>query len=86
MIPEHLSKDQDIPLAPGDRVEVMTPGGGGYGDPFDARSRRWCAATCVRGYYSPRQARELFGVAIDASGEIDEAETLRLRGGLKRSA
>ena len=34
MIPEHLSKDQDIPLKAGDRVEVMTPGGGGYGDPF----------------------------------------------------
>ena len=34
MIPEHLSKDQDIRLKAGDRVEVMTPGGGGYGDPF----------------------------------------------------
>jgi N-methylhydantoinase B len=32
-IPEHLSKDQDIPLKAGDCVEVMTPGGGGYGDP-----------------------------------------------------
>jgi N-methylhydantoinase B len=34
MTPEHLSKAQDIPLAPGDRVRVKTPGGGGYGDPF----------------------------------------------------
>ena len=34
LIPEHLSKDQDIPLNAGDRVEVMTPGGGGYGDPL----------------------------------------------------
>lgn len=31
--PEHLSKEQDIPLKPGDRVCVKTPGGGGYGDP-----------------------------------------------------
>ncbi|WP_299726534.1 hydantoinase B/oxoprolinase family protein [uncultured Tateyamaria sp.] len=31
--PEHLSKEQDIALAPGDRVCVRTPGGGGYGDP-----------------------------------------------------
>lgn len=31
--PEHLSKEQDIPLKAGDRVEVKTPGGGGYGDP-----------------------------------------------------
>ena len=31
--PAHLSKEQDIPLKPGDRVCVKTPGGGGYGDP-----------------------------------------------------
>lgn len=31
-IPEHLSKEQDIPLVAGDRVRVRTPGGGGYGD------------------------------------------------------
>ena len=31
--PAHLSKEQDIPLAPGDRVRVRTPGGGGWGDP-----------------------------------------------------
>lgn len=30
-IPEHLSKEQDIPLRAGDRVRVKTPGGGGYG-------------------------------------------------------
>ena len=29
--PEHLSKEQDIPLVSGDRVHVKTPGGGGYG-------------------------------------------------------
>ncbi|MEW9918766.1 hydantoinase B/oxoprolinase family protein [Marimonas sp. MJW-29] len=29
--PEHLSKEQDIPLKAGDRVRVKTPGGGGYG-------------------------------------------------------
>ncbi len=31
LIPEHLSKAQDITLKPGDRVRVRTPGGGGYG-------------------------------------------------------
>lgn len=34
-IPEHLSKEQDIALGPGDRVRVRTPGGGGYGPPED---------------------------------------------------
>ena len=33
--PEHLSKEQDIPLTAGDRVRVRTPGGGGYGSPED---------------------------------------------------
>ncbi|MEO0915940.1 MAG: hydantoinase B/oxoprolinase family protein [Pseudomonadota bacterium] len=35
IVPEHLSKAQDIPLSAGDRVRVKTPGGGGYGDPAD---------------------------------------------------
>ncbi len=30
-VPEHLSKEQDIPLKAGDRVRVRTPGGGGFG-------------------------------------------------------
>ena len=34
-IPEHLSKEQDIALQPGDRVRVRTPGGGGFGDPAE---------------------------------------------------
>ncbi len=33
IVPEHLSKAQDIALEAGDRVRVRTPGGGGYGDP-----------------------------------------------------
>ena len=50
-VPEHLSKAQDIPLGPGDRVRVRTPGGGGYGDPADARSGgggRRCQARTVQ--------------------------------------
>lgn len=34
-IPEHLSKEQDIPLQAGDRVRVKTPGGGGYGSALE---------------------------------------------------
>jgi N-methylhydantoinase B len=84
-IPEHLSKDQDIPLKAGDRVEVMTPGGGGYGDPFQRDPER-VRNDVTRGYYSRESAATLFGVAVTQDFETDEAETLRLRGGLKRSA
>lgn len=31
--PPHVSKDQDVRLAKGDRIFVRMPGGGGYGDP-----------------------------------------------------
>lgn len=60
MVPEHLSKAQDIPLAPGDRVRVRTPGGGGYGDP--ARRDPALVAEDVRlGRYSAAEAKALFG-------------------------
>ena len=52
-IPEHLSKDQGIAMRAGDRVEVMTPGGGGYGDPF-ARDVEAVARDVRLGYYRRR--------------------------------
>jgi len=57
MVPEHLSKAQDIVLAPGDCVRVRTPGGGGYGDPAardpalvdeDVRLGRYSAESAAR--------------------------------------
>ena len=65
-VPEHLSKDQDIAIRPSDRVEVMTPGGGGYGDPF-ARDPALVARDVRRGYYTAEEAERLFGVSVDGS-------------------
>ena len=77
--PPHLSKDQGIELAAGDRVRVSTPGGGGYGDPM-TRPAEHVARDVARGYYTLSQARELFGVVIDpASNTVDAAETGKLR-------
>ena len=62
MTPEHLSKEQDIPLRAGDRVRVKTPGGGGYGDP--ARRDRQALDEDLRlERYTFDQAHELFGIA-----------------------
>jgi len=58
--PEHLSKDQGLRLQQGDRVEVMTPGGGGYGNPRE-REAALVARDVARGYYTPEQAERLFG-------------------------
>jgi len=58
-VPEHLSKAQDIPLQPGDRVRVRTPGGGGYGDPA-LRDPALVDEDVRLGRYTAAQARALF--------------------------
>jgi N-methylhydantoinase B len=80
MIPEHLSKAQDIPLKPGDRVRVGTPGGGGYGDP-KTRDPLAVAEDVRLERYTIEEAKALFGVAIGGDGRPDLAETERLRAG-----
>ncbi len=77
-VPPHLSKDQDIRVAPGDAITVSTPGGGGYGPAFE-RAPALVARDVRRGYYGPAEAAERFGVALDAAGEVDAAATERLR-------
>ncbi|MFP5479041.1 MAG: hydantoinase B/oxoprolinase family protein [Alphaproteobacteria bacterium] len=59
LVPEHLSKAQDIALQPGDRVRVRTPGGGGYGPP--ARRDPALVAEDVRlGRYTAEAAARLW--------------------------
>jgi N-methylhydantoinase B len=72
-IPPHLSKDQGLLLREGDRVEVMTPGGGGHGDPF-MRDPALVARDVMRGTYTASQADSLWGVVL-RDGVVDEAAT-----------
>ncbi|PIK70951.1 methylhydantoinase, partial [Methylobacterium frigidaeris] len=58
--PLHLSKDQNIAIRAGDRVEVMTPGGGGYGAP-ETRDPALVARDLRRGYYRADEADTLWG-------------------------
>ncbi len=62
-VPKHLSKEQDIPLKPGDRVSVETPGGGGYGDPRE-RDPALVRYDVAMGYYTAEEAERLFGTAV----------------------
>ena len=75
--PVHLSKEQDIPLGPGDRVRVKTPGGGGFGDPMQ-RDPRLVAADVRLGRYSVEEAERLFGVVIE-NGAVDKVATTQRR-------
>ena len=47
-------------FAAGDRVEVMTPGGGGYGAPSE-RDPALVARDLRRGYYRADEAESLWG-------------------------
>ena len=61
--PEHLSKDQNIPIQPGDIIAVGTPGGGGFGNPFE-RDPNAVLRDVRCGYYTVDQAQALFGVVL----------------------
>ena len=86
-VPKHLSKEQDIALAPGDRVWVRTPGGGGYGDPLQ-RSIDAVLEDVRLERYSLAQALDFYGVVLfkrDGSLVVDEGATSESRSKMKRS-
>ncbi|WP_210490866.1 hydantoinase B/oxoprolinase family protein [Microvirga antarctica] len=84
--PPHITKKQDVGLKAGDRVHVETPGGGGYGPPFE-RNPQAVLTDVLLGYYSTAQAASLFGVEIDPrSGLVHEDRTAELRARLKQAA
>jgi N-methylhydantoinase B len=68
----------NTPLRRGDRVTIVTGGGGGYGNPF-TRAPVMVAADVADGYITPDVASEVYGVAIGANGGIDEVTTAALR-------
>jgi N-methylhydantoinase B len=73
-VPEHLTKEQDLPVTAGDRVRVETPGGGGYGRAFE-RDPVLVARDVALGYYSAEEVGRLFGVILTPDGTVDAAAT-----------
>jgi len=65
------------------RGELLThhqAGGGGHGDPF-TRAPEAVARDVWNGKVTVAAARAHYGVAVDASGVLDPAETAKLRSG-----
>ncbi|MEM9903273.1 MAG: hydantoinase B/oxoprolinase family protein [Pseudomonadota bacterium] len=61
----------------GDRVTILTAGGGGFGDPF-ARDAHAVLRDVVAGFVSPRAAARDYGVVIkDAALDLDATAALR---------
>ena len=78
-IPVHLSKEQDIQLQKGDTVHVKTPGGGGYGSPFD-RDELLVLKDVKEQKYTVDDVSKSFGVFIDKKTlKIDSLKTKTLR-------
>jgi len=65
--PQTIYKTEDYPLDPGDRVRVVTGGGGGYGPPSE-RPIELVQRDIARGYVSRERARDEYGVAFKAGG------------------
>jgi N-methylhydantoinase B len=67
----------------GDTVTIMTPGGGGYGDPL-LRPVAAVLDDVLDGYVSPEAALRDYGVVV-LDGAVDEAATAATRAGMAAS-
>ena len=70
----------DFVLKPGDRVELWTTGGGGYGDPL-ARDTSAVLLDVREGKVTMEAARERYGVVL-RDGAVDDEATQRQRAAL----
>jgi N-methylhydantoinase B len=71
---------QTVPAA--ERLRLELPGGGGFGDPLRRAPAR-VAEDVREGLVSREAARANYGVALDPEGNVDAAETAKLRASVK---
>jgi N-methylhydantoinase B len=74
-----LARTPHFPLRRADRVRIVTGGGGGWGDPRE-RAPAAVARDVRDGLIGAAEAAAIYGVAADAEGRLDMAETALLRG------
>ncbi len=74
-----------VELKPGERIGSYTAGGGGYGPPHE-RPADVVLCDVREGWISTDRAANVYGVVLDAAGELDETRTAKLRARLARSA
>lgn len=83
---EHINyKTSLMQFKKGDILKVLTPGGGGYGDPLE-RDFKKVLEDYIDGKISLETAGEQYGVVIDEeSSKVKEKETDRLRDKIRNS-
>jgi N-methylhydantoinase B len=67
-------KGQNVPLHPGDRLVMLSGGGGGYGDPL-SRPIEQVEADLSAGYISRQEAKDFYGIVFARNGDIDRQKT-----------
>lgn len=83
-----LYKREAVPVKAGDIVRILTPGGGGWGDPL-ARVPEWVRTDVQRGLVSLHSAREDYGVVLSKvddlvrAYEVDATATTVLRAAMR---
>ncbi|TNE37821.1 MAG: hydantoinase B/oxoprolinase family protein [Sphingomonadales bacterium] len=75
---EQLDPCAQVTLQDGEKLVSVSTGGGGYGKPSE-RDPALVARDVREGLVSAERARSVYGVAIDAAGKFNEAETEALR-------
>jgi N-methylhydantoinase B len=75
---EELPTCATIVLEPGETVVSYTAGGGGYGPPCERPVER-VLRDLAEGWIGPERAAEVYGVVLDAAGDLDGPATARRR-------
>lgn len=78
------AKPGNFRLGRGSVFAYVFQGGGGYGDPIRRDPERVLRDVRL-GFVSPHWAADLYGVAIDASGRVDEEATFSKRIAIRRA-
>lgn len=73
-----LGKIDAVTVKRGDRFTILTPGAGGYGDPF-RRDAGQVADDVRKGFVTAQAAEKRYGVALTADGNVDATKTATLR-------
>ena len=72
-----ISKIDVLRLSPGETIRIVSPGGGGYGDPLE-RDPLAVARDVEDSFVTVAEAREQYGVVV-ANGKVDIVATEKLR-------
>lgn len=75
---QDLGKIDAVTVKRGDRFTILTPGAGGYGNPFH-RDAAQVADDVAKGFVTREGAARRYGVALDTEGNVDAAATAQLR-------